>query len=105
VTLVQRFGSVLNLNSHLHMLCLDGVHVPRPDGRLRLRRVKAPEREELDHLFLRFARIGRDFDRAEAAGRPKRSGAPAPPGPTTSPPTPAASHRCCARRCGRPRSR
>jgi len=50
VTLVQRFGSALNLNIHLHMLCLDGVYAPRPDGGLRFRRVKAPEREELEHL-------------------------------------------------------
>ena len=27
VTLVQRFGSALNLNVHFHMLCLDGVYV------------------------------------------------------------------------------
>ncbi|MBK6286683.1 MAG: transposase [Gammaproteobacteria bacterium] len=32
MTLVQRFGSALNLNIHLHMLCLDGVHVPRSVG-------------------------------------------------------------------------
>ena len=50
VTLVQRFGSALNLNIHLHMLCLDGVYVPRSVGGLRFRRVKAPEREELEHL-------------------------------------------------------
>jgi len=25
VTLIQRFGSALNLNIHFHMLCLDGV--------------------------------------------------------------------------------
>ena len=46
VTLVQRFGSALNLNIHLHMLCLDGVYAPRRDGGLRFRRVKAPDREE-----------------------------------------------------------
>ena len=27
VTLIQRFGSALNLNVHLHMLFLDGVYV------------------------------------------------------------------------------
>lgn len=27
VTLIQRFGSALNLNIHLHMLFLDGVYV------------------------------------------------------------------------------
>ena len=32
VTLIQRFGSALNLNIHFHMLFLDGVYVDRPDG-------------------------------------------------------------------------
>lgn len=27
VTLIQRFGSALNLNIHLHMLFLDGVYI------------------------------------------------------------------------------
>jgi hypothetical protein len=26
VTLIQRFGSALNLNIHFHMLCLDGAY-------------------------------------------------------------------------------
>ena len=30
VTFVQRFGSALNLNPHLHVLMLDGVYVPDP---------------------------------------------------------------------------
>ena len=32
VTLVQRFGSALNLNVHLHMLFLDGVYVNGGDA-------------------------------------------------------------------------
>ncbi|MCP5320525.1 MAG: transposase [Pseudomonadales bacterium] len=31
MTLVQRFGSALNLNIHLHLLCTDGVYTQRPD--------------------------------------------------------------------------
>ena len=30
VTLIQRFGSALNLNIHFHMLFLDGVYVDPP---------------------------------------------------------------------------
>ncbi len=30
VTVIQRFGSALNLNLHFHMLFLDGVYVERP---------------------------------------------------------------------------
>lgn len=37
VTLIQRFGSALNLNVHFHLLFLAGVYVERPDGSLRFR--------------------------------------------------------------------
>ena len=37
------------------MLCLDGVYAPRPDESLRCRRVKAPEREELEDLVEQIA--------------------------------------------------
>ncbi len=30
VTLIQRFGSALNLNVHFHMLFLDGVYTTTP---------------------------------------------------------------------------
>ena len=42
VTLVQHFGSALNLNLHFHMLVLDGVYVENDYGGLRFHRVKAP---------------------------------------------------------------
>ena len=42
VTLIQRFGSALNLNVHFHMLFLDGVYVDRPDGSLRFHSVNRP---------------------------------------------------------------
>lgn len=32
VTLIQRFGSALNLNVHLHMLFLDGAYEKTPEG-------------------------------------------------------------------------
>ena len=61
---MQRFGSALNLNIHLHLLCLDGVYVQRPDGGLRFRRVKAPDREELECLVRRIAeRVGGALER------------------------------------------
>ena len=64
VTLVQHFGSALNLNIHLHMLCLDGVYAARRDGRLRFARVKAPQREELEHLVQQIAgRVVRALER------------------------------------------
>jgi hypothetical protein len=68
VTLIQRFGSALNLNIHLtcmdalmswahgcagttHMLFLDGVYIGGSNGRpLRFRRIKAPTSDELIKL-------------------------------------------------------
>ena len=64
VTLIQRFGSALNLNVHFHMLCLDGVYIERPDGSLRFRWVKAPSGAELTRLTQTLARrIGRYLER------------------------------------------
>ena len=51
VTLIQRFGSALNLNIHFHMLFLDGVYVDRTHGSgMRFRRVRAPTSDELSQL-------------------------------------------------------
>jgi hypothetical protein len=51
VTLIQRFGSALNLNIHFHMLFLDGVYIGGSNGHpMRFQRVKAPTRNELTKL-------------------------------------------------------
>jgi ribosomal protein S27E len=64
VTLIQRFGSALNLNVHFHMLFLDGVYIEGPDGSLRFRWVKAPTSAELAALTQTLARrIGRYLER------------------------------------------
>lgn len=64
VTLIQRFGSALNLNVHFHMLFLDGVYIEHPDGALRFRWVKAPTSAELAGLTQTLARrIGRYLER------------------------------------------
>ena len=59
MTLIQRFGSALNLNVHLHLLILDGVYLPTSDG-LRFRRVPAPSaghlRKLLDRIIARLVR-------------------------------------------------
>lgn len=60
VTLIQRFGSALNLNIHFHMLFLDGVYVDRPNGSARFRWVKAPTSADLTRLAHTIAhRVGR----------------------------------------------
>ena len=47
VTLVQRFGSALNLNVHFHMLFLDGVYTETKYGKTRFQRTNAPDQQEL----------------------------------------------------------
>ena len=60
VTLIQRFGSALNLNIHFHMLFLDGVYA---DGG-KFRWVKAPTSTELTQLAHTIAtRTGRFLER------------------------------------------
>ncbi|MFH4117954.1 transposase, partial [Acinetobacter baumannii] len=50
VTLIQRFGSALNLNVHYHMLFLDGVYAEDDYGKQRFHRVQAPPYDELNTL-------------------------------------------------------
>ena len=60
VTLIQRFGSALNLNIHFHMIFLDGVDVPVEGAQPVFRDVSAPTGTELSELVQRIAaRIGR----------------------------------------------
>jgi hypothetical protein len=49
-TLIQRFGSALNLNLHFHVLFLDGAYVEHTAGALRLRWVRAVMSDELSEL-------------------------------------------------------
>ena len=64
VTLIQRFGSALNLNIHFHMLFLDGVYVDRLDGSARFHWVSSPTTQELTQLSQTIARrVGRYLER------------------------------------------
>jgi len=65
VTLIQRFGSALNLNIHFHMLFLDGVYIDGNNGLpVRFRWVKAPTSDELAQLTHTIARrIARYLER------------------------------------------
>jgi ribosomal protein S27E len=59
VTLIQRFGSALNLNVHFHMIFLDGVYLPEAMAPV-FRHVPAPTRRQLQELVQQIAeRIGR----------------------------------------------
>ncbi|SOB75427.1 Putative transposase [Marinobacter sp. LV10R510-11A] len=65
VTLIQRFGSALNLNVHFHMLFLDGVYQVAPDGtRLRFQWVRRPTFPQLTQLAHTIARrVGQLLER------------------------------------------
>ena len=58
VTLIQRFGSALNLNIHFHMLWLDGVYqedIEQPQRKPRLHRARAPTSAQLTQLASKIA--------------------------------------------------
>jgi len=63
VTLIQRFGSALNLNIHFHMLFLDGVYVTSGE-RLTFRRLPSPTVAALEKLVhVVSQRVGRALER------------------------------------------
>ena len=64
VTLIQRFGSALNLNIHFHMLFLDGVYVQDTSGGYCFRCIPPPTAEQLHHLLQRICeRVARFLER------------------------------------------
>ena len=63
VTLIQRFGSALNLNIHFHMLVLDGAYLVDTEAAV-FRRIAPPSVAQLQALVERLAeRIGRALER------------------------------------------
>ena len=63
VTLIQRFGSALNLNVHFHMLIPDGVYLTA-SGPPVFRRLAAPTAAELQAVVQGISeRIGRHLER------------------------------------------
>jgi len=64
VTLIQRFGSALNLNIHFHMLFLDGVYLIDEAGQAVFRQVPQPGPQDLQILVEHIAeRIGRALEK------------------------------------------
>jgi Putative transposase len=50
LTVVQRFGSSLNLNVHFHALVADGVYATEPDGSMLFHPLPAPSDEDIARL-------------------------------------------------------
>jgi ribosomal protein S27E len=64
VTLVQRFGSALNLNVHFHMIYVDSVYLVDGEHVPIFRHVPAPTGTELQSLVQRIAeRVGRVLEK------------------------------------------
>lgn len=64
VTLVQRFGSALNLNVHFHMIFPDGVYLPDGQHPPIFRHVPPPTGAELQSLVQQIAeRIGKTLEK------------------------------------------
>ena len=64
VTLIQRFGSALNLNIHFHMLFLEGAISENPRGGITFTRIKAPSHNDMVDLVHTISqRIARYLDR------------------------------------------
>jgi hypothetical protein len=60
VTVIQRFGSGLQLNIHFHTLVLDGVFSDAPPGRLTFHLAPPPSDEDVAHVLATVrARLGR----------------------------------------------
>jgi hypothetical protein len=73
VTLIQRFGSALNLNIHFHMLVLVGAYLVGTEPPV-FRRIAPPSLAELQALVERMAeRIGRALERAGVLARDAES--------------------------------
>jgi hypothetical protein len=73
VTLIQRFGSALNLNVHFHMLIPDGVYLTDAERPV-FSRVAAPTPRELQALVQQVSeRIGRRLERQELLVRDAES--------------------------------
>jgi hypothetical protein len=61
VTLIQRFGSALNLNIHFHMLFLDGVYIDDGAGHFAFHSNKAPTAELLTEVLHTISQRIADF--------------------------------------------
>lgn len=55
MTCVQRFGSALSLNPHLHVLISDGIWISDPEGRPTFLPAPPPSDDDLQHLVERTA--------------------------------------------------
>jgi len=65
LTVVQRFGSSLNLNVHFHVIAMDGLYAKQPDGSILFHPLPAPSDEDIARLALSLDICGCDSVKAE----------------------------------------
>lgn len=77
VSFIQRFGSAVELNLHIHAVFTDGVFIEDADGQIRFVRTPAPTLEDIRHIAEKIARrchkwlesrvqeLGEDFAKKE----------------------------------------
>jgi len=58
VTVIQRFGSGLNLNPHFHTLLFDGVFFEGPEGALEFRPLPPPTEHRLAAIYASMEFVG-----------------------------------------------
>ena len=56
VTFIQRFGSALNLNVHLHGQISDGAYIKYGDDEITFIRVPPPNAEEIRNITIKIAK-------------------------------------------------
>jgi hypothetical protein len=79
ITLVQRFGGILNVNPHFHVVVSDGVFIQGPDGQAEFKRLPPPTDDDIRDLTRKLAvRLGAIARRriAEADGEDPFQGDP-----------------------------
>ena len=75
VTLIQRFGSALNLNVHFHMLFIDGVYQEKPYGQVKFHPVNTPTARDLNALVATISqRVARCLERQGLLARDDEAG-------------------------------
>jgi hypothetical protein len=55
ITFIQRFGSALNLNVHMHSQVSDSVYIQYSNDKVRFIRVASPSLEEIKAITLKIA--------------------------------------------------
>jgi len=68
VSFIQRFGSALDLNVHIHAILLDGIYAADDEGRPHFQALLSPDNEEVARVTASLAEAITDFLRRRGLG-------------------------------------